>query len=74
MCCPGVNGCPRGGCVTPRQFSDGTCFGHTGIRYQVNDTFPAGDQCNNWYVNALSKLFGTLLYLILVIINVRSAD
>lgn len=50
ICCPGVNGCLIGGCVTPRQPANGTCFGPNGTRYQVNQTFPLGDRCNYWYL------------------------
>ena len=42
-CCPGANGCASG-CVNLVT----VCHGPNGNVYQVNETFPARDRCNNW--------------------------
>ena len=42
-CCPGANGCASG-CVNLVT----VCHGPDGNVYQVNETFPARDRCNNW--------------------------
>lgn len=45
MCCPGVNGCANYSCVDPVT----VCIGLDGVQYQVGESYPQGDGCNNWY-------------------------